>query len=89
VGVVTGLVGVLFHIKGALYLALAGALLGYVICSLTLSVMDSGVATLFICFAEDPGQLEAARPELYSELRAAWVVRYGVEDFNVRMRGVR
>jgi len=89
VGVVTGLVGVLFHIKGALYLALAGALLGYVICSLTLSVMDSGVATLFICFAEDPGQLEAARPELYAELRAAWVVRYGVEDFNVRMRGVR
>ena len=86
VGLITGVIALIFKVKGGLYLAFIGALVGFVLCALTLSVMDSGVATLFICFAEDPGQLEASRPELHAELRAAWVVRYGVEDWDVRMR---
>lgn len=50
-----------------------------------MSVMDSGVATLFVCFAEDPGQLEAIRPDLHAMLRSAWLVRYGVDDWDIRM----
>ena len=45
-------------------------------CALTLSAMDSGVATLFVCFAEDPQQLAVTRPDLHAQLKAAWLVRW-------------
>ena len=89
VGICVGILAWAFHINHGLFLVLAAVLLSYLLCAMTMSAMDSGVATMFVCFAEDPGQLETSRPELFAQLRSAWVVRYGVEDWDIRMGGAR
>ncbi|KAF9938336.1 putative choline transporter, neither null mutation nor overexpression affects choline transport [Modicella reniformis] len=36
------------------------------------TVIDSGVATTFVCLAEDPAALARTKPELFQRIRATW-----------------
>lgn len=49
-----------------------GFLVGYAMATVTMSVIDAGVATVFVCFAEDPTALEATHPDHFAELLRAW-----------------
>ena len=40
-------------------------------------VVRSGVATIFVCFAEDPSILSETKPEYYDKIATAWRNRYG------------
>ena len=37
-----------------------------------MSVIDAGVATIFVVFAEDPGAFRQSHPELHDQLVSAW-----------------
>jgi len=85
VGITVGLTAWACGVKDALLLAFVSLAVGYLLCLYVLTVVDSGVATMFVCFAEDPGQLESSRPPLHAALRNAWLERYGEDDWGVRM----
>ena len=40
------------------------------------SVLDSGVVTVLVCFAEDPGALHSSRPAVHHDLVQAWAQIY-------------
>jgi hypothetical protein len=51
-----------------------------------MQTVDSCVATLFVCFVEDPAALSVTAPEAYTVLSTAWEQRY--PDFSqVRAHG--
>lgn len=51
-----------------------------------MQTIDSCIATLFVCFVEDPAALNVTAPEAYAVLSAAWAQRY--PDFSqVRSHG--
>ena len=41
-----------------------------------MQTVDSCVATLFVCFVEDPAALSVTAPEAYTILSTAWAQRY-------------
>jgi len=86
---IIGLAAVVAKVGGALLLTFAAGVIGFVVCSLTLAPLDSGVATLFVCFAEDPAQLHATNPTLNGQLHQAWIQGLGEEDWSVRMHTTR
>ncbi|ETV75194.1 hypothetical protein, variant 1 [Aphanomyces astaci] len=49
--------------------------MGYAMCSVMCSTLDSIVATIFVCFAEDPVALHIANSEEYVQLVDAWYDR--------------
>ena len=49
---------------------------------LVMQTVDSCVATLFVCFVEDPAALSVTAPEAYTVLSPAWEQRY--PDFSQR-----
>lgn len=53
-------------------LAVMGFLLGIFMTSIMTSVIDSGVATVFVCFSEGGDVLEQTHPSLFYELSSAW-----------------
>eukprot|EP00164_Ancoracysta_twista_P001528 GFYU01002006.1.p1 GENE.GFYU01002006.1~~GFYU01002006.1.p1 ORF type:complete len:542 (+),score=142.44 GFYU01002006.1:65-1690(+) len=55
----------------------AGILIGIIMLAQTMSVVDSGITSFFVCFAEDPQALRNSKPELYTKLIAAWQLRWG------------
>ena len=58
-----------FPTNFVLIFCLVGFLIGFVMVSLTMEVIESGVATTFVCFAEDTTPLQQLRPELYEKFR--------------------
>lgn len=69
-----------FHGDGTLYLILwcvIGFLVGFVLCMCSMIVIRSGVATIFVCFAEDPQALADSKPVVYNDLVTAWAKRHG------------
>ena len=54
-------------------------LVGLVISSIMLSVVDSSVNTVVVSFAEAPAEFEQNHPELSSEMRDAWMKVYPTE----------
>jgi len=86
---IVGLAAVVAKVGGALLLTFAAGVIGFVVCSLTLAPLDSSVATLFVCFAEDPAQLNATSPALNGQLHQAWAQGLGEEDWSVRMHTTR
>lgn len=60
-----------------LVLVFAGFILGIVMASITLGVIDSAVATIFVCFAEDPAAGQSTQPQLFSELINTWFQFHG------------
>ncbi|TYZ59550.1 hypothetical protein PybrP1_009583 [[Pythium] brassicae (nom. inval.)] len=50
----------------------ACASIGYSMCAIVSSVLDSIVSTIFVCFAEDPAALQRSNPGEYARLVNAW-----------------
>ncbi|TDH69114.1 hypothetical protein CCR75_009481 [Bremia lactucae] len=48
------------------------ASIGYAMCAIMSSILDSIVATIFVCFAEDPAALQRSHPEEHARLVNAW-----------------
>ncbi|DBA02544.1 TPA: hypothetical protein N0F65_011016 [Lagenidium giganteum] len=54
------------------FLAVLGFIVGVGIAVTPLSVIDSSVATIFVCFAEDPAAFLQSHPDLYQPLVTEW-----------------
>jgi hypothetical protein len=50
----------------------ACASIGYAMCAIVSSILDSIVSTIFVCFAEDPAALQRSNPGEYARLVDAW-----------------
>lgn len=61
----------------AAVLGITGFLIGFCLTLVLTNVVDSGVATVFVCYAEGPQALERSRPELFFQLFEAWRVVRG------------
>uniref|UniRef100_A0AAV1V1G8 Choline transporter-like protein n=1 Tax=Peronospora matthiolae TaxID=2874970 RepID=A0AAV1V1G8_9STRA len=59
-----------FNIIGLTFVACAS--IGFTMCMTMSSVLDSIVATIFVCFAEDPAALRCSHPEEHARLVEAW-----------------
>jgi len=55
-----------------LVMGLVGACIGFIIMSLIMQVVDSGVATIFVSFAEDKEALRRNHPDLYDAFRITY-----------------
>jgi hypothetical protein len=51
--------------------AIVAFLIGFIMTALVMNVIESAVATTFVCWAEDPQALAEGRPEHFNNLRAA------------------
>jgi len=49
-----------------------GLFLGFFVLCIVLQVIESGIVTIFVCFAMEPGALNANAPELYNKLRESY-----------------
>jgi hypothetical protein len=49
-----------------------GFLAGLFLALLAMSVIDAGVATIYVLFAEDPEAFMRTQPALFAELNNAW-----------------
>ena len=58
-------------------LAFLGFIIGFMLTSVMMAVVDSAVCTTFVCFAECPAALEASHPALYYDLTSAWRTAHG------------
>jgi large-conductance mechanosensitive channel len=50
-----------------------GLIVGFVFCSILMSVVGSAVNTVIVCYAESPAEFEANHPQLSAEMRSAWI----------------
>jgi len=80
VGAFTGAVGVLlakvaFNVEYWGVWALFGFLIGMTIAICTMEVVESTVATCFVCYAEDPQALNTTKPDEYNRLTNALNLR--------------
>lgn len=57
-------------------MGIIGFFVGVGVSIIPLSVIDSSVATVFVCYAEDPAIFAQNRPELYQPLTQAWYDLY-------------
>jgi hypothetical protein len=55
-----------------LYGGIYGGIVGFVVGLLIVSVIDSAVAMIYVCFAEDPATLQVHHPETYHDLQEKW-----------------
>jgi len=53
-------------------LVIMGFVMGLQIMFTISTVIDSGVATTFVCLAEDPAALARTKPELFERIRETW-----------------
>ena len=51
-------------------------LIGFLLCSIMLNVVASGVNAVIVLFAEAPGEFQMNHPELSSEMRMAYASAY-------------
>jgi hypothetical protein len=58
--------------NSTLFLAVLGFLVGIGVSITPLAVIDSSVATIFVCFAEDPAAFMQSHPDLYNPLITEW-----------------
>lgn len=63
-----------FNLEGGYRGLMAGLgfVLGLMVCSIVLSVIDAAVCTVFVCFAEAPEALQQNSPELHGEMVKQW-----------------
>lgn len=52
--------------------AVIGFFVGFVLLSLTMEVVYSGVSAIFVCFAEEPDQLLSTDPDLYHKFESTY-----------------
>ena len=53
-------------------IAVVGFLIGLAMCTVVMSVVDSAVCTVFVCFAQDPNALRVSRPLVHHNLMQAY-----------------
>ncbi len=56
----------------------AGAVVGFAVCWVCMSAIESAVTTVFLCLAEDPAVLGQTHPTEHANLMAAWVSAHPV-----------
>ncbi|KAF0686137.1 Aste57867_22102 [Aphanomyces stellatus] len=61
---------------GTVIFPIIGLAVGIGVALIPLSVIDSAVATVFVCFAEDPAAFAQTHPELYTNMVAAWRIAH-------------
>eukprot|EP00624_Nannochloropsis_granulata_P000092 evm.model.NODE_10285_length_5569_cov_33.898186.1 len=73
-GVVGYLYGLIFRLGStwSIVLGVVGFFAGLFLSLIVMSVLDAGVATVFVVFAEDPEAFAQSHPALYGELVQAW-----------------
>ena len=54
-----------------------GFMIGLMLNMMMVSVIDSGVATTYVCFAESPGVFENTHPALFNDLASTWRIAHG------------
>jgi len=55
-----------------LFMFIAGFIAGFAMTQVTLNVISSAVATVFVCFAENPQSLQQIHPQDSAKLVSAW-----------------
>lgn len=60
----------------AAVLGIIGLVIGTGVAVTALAVIDSSVATIFVCFAEDPISFQRTHPDLYVPLVKGWYDLY-------------
>ena len=50
-----------------------GLIVGFVFCSILMSVVGSAVNTVIVCYAESPAEFQQNHPQLSTEMRTAWM----------------
>lgn len=63
-----------FGLDGGYKAVLAGVgfMVGLLVCAIVLSIVDSAVATVFVCWADAKDVLQKSAPELYAGMDKAW-----------------
>jgi len=78
-GVLGGVAGFLdADLNNPMYIAIlafSGFLIGIILVNQAFFVIDSGVATIFVCFCEDPQSLNNTKPDLYQILKENFALR--------------
>jgi len=64
------------EVEGRVISAIIGMISGVVLCSIVMSVIDSGVNSVIVLFAEAPFELEENYPELSKKMRSSWESSY-------------
>uniref|UniRef100_A0A6B2L3D2 Choline transporter-like protein n=1 Tax=Arcella intermedia TaxID=1963864 RepID=A0A6B2L3D2_9EUKA len=73
-GLVSGLIGIglsflIFgHLESVIVFFFLGFFIGFILMILAMQVIDSGIACMMVCFAEDRNALMRTNPTLYNEL---------------------
>lgn len=57
----------------------AGAMIGFVLCSTLFGLISSAVNTVIVCFAESPAEFQANHPRLSQQMVLAWREAYPSE----------
>jgi len=55
-----------------IHMAILGFFVGVIMMSLVMSIVESGVATIFVCFAEEPATMQRNNPYLYEKFRSTY-----------------
>lgn len=82
-GVLTGFIGWSYSVSIGvssdyqLVLFICGLIAGFAMSQVTLNVISSAVATVFVCFAENPAALANTRPQRFNQLNNAWKTYQG------------
>ena len=82
-GAITATIGYLYGLSASLtggwlvVLSLTGFLFGWAMCDVTMSVVSSAVATIFVCWAEAPAAFMQVHPDEAKMLNDAWMSFHG------------
>jgi len=61
-----------------IFIAVVAFFIGFTMFLIVSEVVDSAVATYFVCFAQDPQVLQRNNPELYHKLTTTYNVQWGI-----------
>jgi hypothetical protein len=79
-GIVAFFLASVMGCKGVRFgVVVASTVTSYMMCSAVTSVLDAGVLTVAVCFADDPLPCQLHHPEDFSKLVAAWKLSYKPE----------
>ena len=59
-----------------LVMGFIGFFIGVSMCHIVMGTVQSAVATIFVCFAEDPHAMQANKPAKFRDLAKAWLQVY-------------
>ena len=78
-GLVCGVWAVVAGLDGAEGIAVLAFVIGFLLSSMFMTVLDSAVCTTYVCWAEDPAAMQRNRPELFNAMALAAQGKYAAE----------